>query len=80
MTRGRGALPLMRAIGMAECVVLLRSNGVLSIRITKPNESVKSKFVIPTRISCHASLDKSAYAPFRREGRMEFANATELHR
>jgi hypothetical protein len=52
----------------------------LSIRITKPHESVKSKFVIPTRISCHASLDRSAYAPFRKEGRMEFANAPELYR
>jgi hypothetical protein len=52
----------------------------LSIRITKSNESIKSKFVIPTRISCHASLDKSAYAPFRKEGRMEFANANELYR
>jgi len=36
MTRGRGALPLMRAIGMAECVVLLRSNGVFPSALRSP--------------------------------------------
>jgi hypothetical protein len=32
-----------------------------------------------TRISCHA-LETAAYAPFRRERRMKFANATKFHR
>jgi hypothetical protein len=33
-----------------------------------------------TRISCHAALDKAAYAPFRKEGRMKFGRATEFNR
>jgi hypothetical protein len=33
-----------------------------------------------TRISCHAALDKTACAPFLRERRMMFANATNIHR
>ena len=33
-----------------------------------------------TRISCHAALDKAAYAPFRKERRMKFANAIKFHR
>jgi hypothetical protein len=33
-----------------------------------------------TRISCHAGPDKTAYAPFRKEGRMKFVNAINLHR
>ena len=32
-----------------------------------------------TRISCHAALDKTACATFRKEGRMESDNATNLH-
>jgi hypothetical protein len=33
-----------------------------------------------TRISCHAALDKAAYAPFCKEGRMKFDSATKFHR
>jgi hypothetical protein len=33
-----------------------------------------------TRISCHAALDKAACAPFRKEGRMKYINATEVNR
>jgi hypothetical protein len=33
-----------------------------------------------TRISCHAALDKTACAPFRKEGRMQCSNATNFHR
>jgi hypothetical protein len=33
-----------------------------------------------TRISCHAALEKAARAPFCREGRMRFDNATKFHR
>jgi hypothetical protein len=33
-----------------------------------------------TRISCHAALDKTACAPFLKERRMMFANATNLNR
>jgi hypothetical protein len=33
-----------------------------------------------TRISCYAALDKAACAPFRKEGRMKFDNATKIHR
>jgi hypothetical protein len=33
-----------------------------------------------TRISCHAALDKTARAPFLKERRMMFANATNFHR
>ena len=33
-----------------------------------------------TRISCHAALDKAAYAPFRKEGRMKCTSAIKLHR
>jgi hypothetical protein len=33
-----------------------------------------------TRISCRAALDKAAYAPFRKEGRMKCTNATKVHR
>jgi hypothetical protein len=33
-----------------------------------------------TRISCHAALDKAAYAPFRKEGRMNCDNATKSNR
>jgi hypothetical protein len=33
-----------------------------------------------TRISCHAAPDKTAYAPFFKERRMVFANATNFYR
>ncbi len=33
-----------------------------------------------TRISCHAALDKAACAPFRKEGRMKWTNATKVSR
>jgi hypothetical protein len=33
-----------------------------------------------TRISCHAAPDKAAYAPFRKEGRMNCNNATKSNR
>src|ERR1700733_6787004 len=33
-----------------------------------------------TRISCHAALDKAACAPFFKERRMMFANATNFYR
>jgi len=33
-----------------------------------------------TRISCHAALDDAACAPFRKERRMKFTEATNLHR
>jgi hypothetical protein len=33
-----------------------------------------------TRISCHAALDEAACAPFSKERRMKFANATKFHR
>jgi hypothetical protein len=33
-----------------------------------------------TRISCHAALDKAAFAPFRKEGRMKCDNATKSNR
>jgi hypothetical protein len=32
------------------------------------------------RISCHATLYKAAFAPFRKEGRMTCDNATKFHR
>jgi hypothetical protein len=37
-------------------------------------------FVIPTRISCHAALDKAACAPFGEERRIKTANATNPDR
>jgi hypothetical protein len=37
-------------------------------------------FVIPTRISCYAALDTTACAPFFKERRMMFANATNINR
>jgi hypothetical protein len=33
-----------------------------------------------TRISCHAAPDTVAYAPFSKERRMKFANATKFYR
>jgi hypothetical protein len=33
-----------------------------------------------TRISCHAALDKTTSAPFRKEGRMQCTNAAKFHR
>ena len=33
-----------------------------------------------TRISCRAALDKAAYAPFGKEGRMKCTNAIKFHR
>jgi hypothetical protein len=33
-----------------------------------------------TRISCHAALDKAAYAPFRKEGRMNSDDAIKSNR
>jgi hypothetical protein len=33
-----------------------------------------------TRISCHAALEKAAYAPFRKEGRMKCSNAAKSNR
>ncbi len=33
-----------------------------------------------TRISCHAALDTTTRAPFRKERRMKFAKATRFHR
>jgi hypothetical protein len=33
-----------------------------------------------TRISCHAALDMTTCAPFRKEGRMKCTNATKFHR
>jgi hypothetical protein len=42
--------------------------------------SIALPFVIPTRISCHAALDKAACAPFRKEGRIRCDNATKFHR
>src|ERR1700721_2941511 len=33
-----------------------------------------------TRISCHPALDMTAYAPFRKEGRMNCDNATKSNR
>jgi hypothetical protein len=33
-----------------------------------------------SRISCHAAPDKAGYAPFRKERRMKFANATRFHK
>src|SRR5271156_397569 len=36
--------------------------------------------VRPTRISCHAALDKDACAAFVKESSIECANATEFHR
>jgi hypothetical protein len=33
-----------------------------------------------TRISCHAALDKAAYAAFVKESSMKCINATKVHR
>jgi hypothetical protein len=33
-----------------------------------------------TRISCHAALDKAPCAPFRKEGRRKYTNATKVNR
>jgi hypothetical protein len=33
-----------------------------------------------TRISCHAALERSACAPFGKERRMKFTEATKFHR
>ena len=47
---------------------------------TNLHESVTLPFVIPTRISCHTALDKATCAPFCKEGRMKYDNATKYHR
>jgi len=47
------------------------------------NGSATLSLVIPTeaaRISCHAALDKAAYAPFCKERRMKCISATKFHR
>jgi hypothetical protein len=50
----------------------------LPYQTSTPNRSV----IRPERtwISCHAALDKSTCAPFRKEGRMKCINATKFHR
>jgi hypothetical protein len=45
-----------------------------------PNRAKVSSRPKRTRISCHAALDKAAYAPFRKEGRMNCNNATKSNR
>jgi hypothetical protein len=58
----------------------LRFNGsVLEMFSTDLQTEVSSR-PERTRISCHAALDKAAYAPFRKEGRMNCINATKFHR
>jgi hypothetical protein len=43
--------------------------------------SATPRLVIPsTRISCHAALNRTACAPFRKERRVKFASATKFHR
>jgi hypothetical protein len=41
---------------------------------------VALSFVIPTRISCHAALDKIALRLSLKERRMKSVNATKFHR
>jgi hypothetical protein len=48
--------------------------------LTALKKSHHPPLVIPTRISCHAALDRAACAPFRRERRMKCVNATNLNR
>jgi hypothetical protein len=49
--------------------------------LTNPNPQANlSSRPERTRISCHATLDEAAYAPFRKEGRMKCVNATKSNR
>jgi hypothetical protein len=45
-----------------------------------PMETPTLPFVIPTRISCRAALDKSRVRLSLKERRMRFANATKFNR
>jgi hypothetical protein len=47
----------------------------LSSRLSRPAVEPER-----TRISCHAALDMAASAAFRKESRMNFANATKFDR
>jgi hypothetical protein len=64
-----------------------RSGGTCCAPVGVPEFSAKpqppNRCVIPTertRISCHAALDKTTCAHFRKEGRMRCTNATKIHR
>ena len=53
----------------------LRLQTEVSSRLSRPAAGPER-----TRISCRAALDKAAYAPFRKEGRMNCTNAIKFHR
>jgi PHP domain len=57
------------------CFLLSTTLSYLSSRL--PRRAVGQE---RTRISCHAAPDKTAYAPFFKERRMVFANATNFYR
>ncbi len=54
-----------------------RNPDVVLIKVTGPPLSSRPE---RTRISCHAVPDVAACAAFRKESRMNFANATNLDR
>jgi hypothetical protein len=74
MTKGIGALSTKRSYDGSE------------LRIVHPVTNVlwKCRALLchpeRTRISCHAAPDTAACAPFSKERRMEFANATKFYR
>ena len=67
---------------MAECVVLLRSKGVFPSVFTKPNEGVKSKFVIPSEPGFPATLHWTQPRVLFSvgENRMKSVNANKINR
>jgi hypothetical protein len=58
--------------------VRLRTSRISPIK--PPPQTEVSSRPERTRISCHAALDKTTCAPFRKEGRMKSTSATRFHR
>jgi hypothetical protein len=56
------------------------TRAVLSQTLKPRGENWALQIQPRTRISCHASLDEAARAPFSKERRMTFAKATKFHR
>src|SRR6202035_4743332 len=80
MTKGTVALPCK--FGCADPRSQKRDLGHPSTccQVIALHGSAAVPFVIPTRISCHAALDRAAGAPFREERRMKCINAINLNR
>ncbi len=58
-----------------------KTHSAQSIISRKLSLAFPNKFVPErTRISSHPALEKAAYAPFRKEGRMKYTNATKSNR